>query len=127
LLTLQAMQAINSGIAQEVRDHGGRIDGIYACPHQPDERCACRKPQPGLLLQAAADLNLDLSTSYLVGDALSDVEAGLAAGCQPIMVRTGRGEAQWPRLRADGHADVPVVADLAQAVAWILARPALRS
>lgn len=121
LLSPEAMWAINLGITARVLAHGGRLDRVYACPHRPDEGCACRKPQPGMLLQAAADMALDLPQSYLVGDAVSDVEAALAVGAQPILVRTGRGEAQAAKLRAQGY-DVPVVADLAEAVAWILAR-----
>ncbi|MCS6843195.1 MAG: D-glycero-beta-D-manno-heptose 1,7-bisphosphate 7-phosphatase [Caldilineales bacterium] len=121
LMSLDQMWAINAGIAATVSVQGGRLDRVYACPHRPDEGCACRKPAPGMLLAAAADMGLDLSRSYLVGDAVSDVEAAMAVGAQPILVLTGRGEAQRAGLRAKGY-DVPVVADLAEAVAWILAR-----
>lgn len=119
LMSLGQMWAINGQIAAEVAAQGGRLDRIYACPHRPDEGCGCRKPQPGMLLQAARDLGLDLSASYLIGDAVSDIEAALAVGCRPLLVRTGRGQAQLPGLRANGY-NVPVVADLAEAVAWIL-------
>jgi D-glycero-D-manno-heptose 1,7-bisphosphate phosphatase len=65
------------------------------CPHAPQENCACRKPRPGLLLQAAEALNLDLARSYMIGDALSDLQAGRAAGVREvILVRTGRGRRQ---------------------------------
>lgn len=121
LMTLHEMHAINSRVASAVAAEGGRLDRIYACPHRPEDGCDCRKPRPGMLLQAAADLGLDLRASYLVGDAVSDVEAGLAVHCQPILVRSGRGQAQLPDLKANGY-DVPVVADLAEAVGWILAR-----
>lgn len=120
LLALEEMQAINAGVAAAVAAEGGRLDRIYACPHRPEDGCDCRKPQPGMLLQAAAELGLDLGASYFVGDAVSDVEAALAVGCQPVLVRSGRGEAQLPGLRANGY-NAPVVADLAAAVAWILA------
>ena len=65
---------------------------------------------------------IDLSRSYLVGDAVTDVQAALAAGCQPIMVRTGRGKSQLHRLSSAGCGHVPVVADLAAAVDWIQAQ-----
>jgi D-glycero-D-manno-heptose 1,7-bisphosphate phosphatase len=72
---------------------GVRLDAIYHCPHHPDGavpalavRCACRKPRPGMLLQAAADLDVDLRRSWLVGDILDDVEAGARAGCQTVLV-----------------------------------------
>jgi D-glycero-D-manno-heptose 1,7-bisphosphate phosphatase len=120
LLDLEVLQRINQGMIFEIEAAGGRVDGVYYCPHHPDQGCQCRKPKPGMLLQAAVELQLDLSRSYLVGDALSDVEAALAAGCQPLLVRTGRGAAQQTKLRAVHRRSVPVVADLAEAVAWIL-------
>lgn len=120
LMTAAAVQAINQGIVEQVQQAGGRIDAVYSCPHSPDAGCACRKPQPGMILQAAQDLGLDLARSFLIGDAVSDVQAGLAAGCRPVLVRTGRGAAQVAGLRAAGLDAAPVVADLAAAVAWIL-------
>ncbi len=122
LMTVEALAAINQGIVRQVQQAGGRIDAVYSCPHRPDEGCPCRKPRPGMLLQAALDFGIDLEQSYLVGDARSDVQAGLAAGCQPLLVRTGRGAKQMAGLAADGLSDTPVVADLAAAVAWILSR-----
>lgn len=120
LMSVQTLAAINRGIVQQVQQAGGRIDALYACPHGPDAGCPCRKPRPGMLLQAAQDLTIDLERSYLVGDAVSDIEAGLAALCRPILVRTGRGEKQMAGLAATGLEDVPVMADLGAAVAWIL-------
>lgn len=120
LLDLGILQAINRRMVAEIEAAGGRVDGIYYCPHHPDQGCQCRKPRPGLLLQAAAELQLDLSRSYMVGDAVSDVEAALAAGCQPLLVRTGRGESQRSKLQEPHLLDVPVVADLGEAVRWIL-------
>lgn len=120
LMTVPALAAINQGIVREVGQAGGRIDAVYACPHRPDQGCPCRKPQPGMLLQAARDLDIDLERSFLVGDAVSDVQAGLAAGCQPIMVRTGRGTKQTAQLAVDGLSSVPVVDDLGAAVNWIM-------
>jgi len=77
---------------------GASIDAYYFCPHHPESgmesyriECECRKPLPGMLLQAASDLNIDLSVSWMVGDKLADVEAGIAAGCTPALVLTGYG------------------------------------
>jgi len=120
LMPAETMGRINAEIVRQIERNRGRIDSVYACPHRPDEGCPCRKPQPGLLLQAAADLNLDLSRSVMIGDALTDVQAGLAAGCRPIMLLSGRGQAQLPKLRAGGYTNVPVLADLSEAVSWIL-------
>jgi D-glycero-D-manno-heptose 1,7-bisphosphate phosphatase len=121
ILTRQEVEAINRRLVAEVSVHGGRVDGVYTCPHHPDEGCDCRKPRPGLLLQAARDLDLDLSRSYLVGDAASDVEAALAAGCSPIFVLTGRGQGQQSLLDRQRHARVPVVQGLEEAIDFILA------
>lgn len=75
---------------------GVTLDGIYHCPHAPDgvvpdlaRTCACRKPRPGMLLQAAADLDIDLDRSWMVGDILDDIQAGNSAGCRTILVDLG--------------------------------------
>ena len=91
---------------------GAYIDGIYVCPHHPDkgfegERpeykfdCECRKPKPGLLLQAAKDFNIDLSQSYMIGDSERDVEAGKSAGClNSILIETNMEEALLKAVNA---------------------------
>lgn len=95
LISHATASAINERLLGVIRAAGGRIDAVYMCPHGPDDRCACRKPLPGLLLQAAEDLDIDLTRSVMIGDALSDVQAGQAAGVsQSILLRTGRGRAQ---------------------------------
>ena len=120
ILSCAEVEAINRRMVAEIERQGGRIDAVYYCPHRPDEGCDCRKPRPGMLLRAACELDLDLSGSYLVGDAVSDVEAALAAGCSPILVLTGRGTDQQPILRKRGYTSVPIVAGLAGAVQLIL-------
>jgi D-glycero-D-manno-heptose 1,7-bisphosphate phosphatase len=95
LISLETANQINQRIVEIIQDHGGRIDGAYICPHTPEDRCTCRKPQPGLLLQAAKDLPIDLSHSVMIGDALSDLQAGKAAGIpRLVLVQTGRGADQ---------------------------------
>jgi len=95
LVSLQTASAINQKIVDTIRMNGGQIDAVYMCPHHPDDDCACRKPKPGLLLQAADELKLDLNRSWMVGDAWSDLLAGQAAKLNGvIMVKTGRGSAQ---------------------------------
>jgi D-glycero-D-manno-heptose 1,7-bisphosphate phosphatase len=120
LTTPEAVEAINRYMLAAVEAGGGRMDAVYICPHAPWEHCNCRKPRPALLMRAACEHGLDLSRSYMVGDAVSDVQAGLAAGCKPLMVLTGRGQTQLPALRAGGYGRVPVVADLSAAVAGLL-------
>ena len=90
------LQRMHIYLAGELEQQGVRLDAIYYCPHHPAGvirelavRCTCRKPQPGMLLQAAADLNLDLQRSWFVGDILDDVEAGNRAGCRTVLVDLG--------------------------------------
>jgi D-glycero-D-manno-heptose 1,7-bisphosphate phosphatase len=90
-MNAEMLAGIHDRMLERVHAAGGRIDGIYACPHRPEDRCPCRKPAPGLLQQAAQDLSLDLEASFLIGDAVSDVYAAGAVGCQPILVLTGHG------------------------------------
>jgi D-glycero-D-manno-heptose 1,7-bisphosphate phosphatase len=92
----------------------GLIDATYFCPHAPDEGCECRKPQPGMVLNAARDHGLDLSRSFFVGDKNSDVECGRNAGVKTVLVRTGYGKEQ-DETRADFVAE-----DLQEAAELIL-------
>lgn len=88
-------EEINKRLVRLIEDAGGRIDGVFMCPHAPQDECSCRKPKPGLLLQAASHLSIDLASSILVGDALTDIQAGQSAGIKTnILVRTGRGKNQ---------------------------------
>lgn len=95
IISLQTAHGINIRLKKEIESAGGRIDGVFMCPHAPKDNCNCRKPEPGLILEAAASLSLDLKRSILIGDALSDIIAGQAAGIeQNVLVLTGRGAAQ---------------------------------
>jgi len=92
---------VHARLSQLLGLHDAHVDRFYYCPHHPTEgtgryraHCSCRKPAPGMLLRAAAELDLDLGRSYLVGDKVSDLEAGAAAGCRTILVRTGHGRRQ---------------------------------
>lgn len=109
---------INRRLCQAVEAAGGRIDGIYVCPHTPEAGCECRKPRPGLVLQAAGELDLDLKRSILIGDAMTDLQAGQAAGVGRVaLVRTGRGAAQAAQALA---ASLPVFEDLDEALRRLL-------
>ncbi len=110
---------IHERMVDSIREAGGRIDAILYCPHHPEKGCACRKPRPGLLLDAKRRFDLDLQRSFLVGDAESDILAAQAVGCQPILVRTGRGVEQLRLLKQHGVDGFHVVDDLADAVALI--------
>lgn len=84
---------------------GAKVDAYYYCPHHPDSgtetyrvACNCRKPLPGMLLQAASELGIDLSRSWMIGDKISDIEAGISAGCTSVLVLTGYGAEDQKRL-----------------------------
>jgi D-glycero-D-manno-heptose 1,7-bisphosphate phosphatase len=120
IVSLEQAESIHRRIVAEIVRQGGRIDASYLCPHSPLDGCSCRKPAPGLLLQAAKDLGLDLPHSYLVGDALSDLQAAQAAGVRGFLVLTGRGAAQAALGGLSPETGNSVVADLSEAVARIL-------
>jgi D-glycero-D-manno-heptose 1,7-bisphosphate phosphatase len=95
LITLKTAHEISEKLISEIEHQGGRIDRVLMCPHSPEEGCNCRKPQPGLILRAEHELSIDLSRSIMIGDALSDIQAGQTAGvARTMLVRTGRGVEQ---------------------------------
>ena len=100
------VDTVHIRLREMLRMEGAFLDGIYFCPHHPTEgrerylmTCDCRKPAPGLLLQAAADLHLEPVRSYMVGDTLKDIEAGARAGARGVLVRTGYGSESADTLR----------------------------
>jgi D-glycero-D-manno-heptose 1,7-bisphosphate phosphatase len=122
LFTAQDVRGVERRIEELLLAEGTGLDGAYYCPHHPDfgGPCRCRKPEPGMLLDAARDLGLELSRSYMVGDKLIDVEAGRRAGAKGILVRTGYGAEEAAGAgRTDAAPDV-VCDDLAAAARWIL-------
>ncbi len=89
IFTEEKLQLIHSKIQNDLAKHGVQIDHIYYCPHGWDEKCFCRKPQPGMLFQAQREFCFDLSRTYFVGDDERDIEAGLAAGSQVYLFKDG--------------------------------------
>lgn len=115
LIDLDTLHAIHARMLSTVRNSGGRIDAVMFCPHRPDEHCECRKPMPGLLLEAASRLNVAPDSTIMVGDKISDLKAAGAAGARAILVRTGLNDI--PRDALASLATPPaVVDDLAAAV-----------
>lgn len=114
------VREIHQRLIQLVDNAGGKIDGIYYCPHHPDDECDCRKPKTGLLDTAREDLNLPPG-GYLVGDASSDLEMGRRAGLKTILVLTGRGLNQLELIKMENHPSPwRVTEDLASAALIIL-------
>jgi len=123
MLAVNRLDEIHTELNRQLALQGATIDGIYYCPDAPksDDRTVVenpdRKPGPGMLLRAAADLNLDLGASWMVGDLISDVLAGLNAGCKSILVQSG----QTSQAEADTVAGLaPIAPDLAASVDLIL-------
>jgi histidinol-phosphate phosphatase family protein len=88
LVSAAVLEDIEERIQQELSVHGCRIDAFRYCPHESDAGCACRKPAPGMLLELARELDLDLERSWMIGDSEDDVLAGLAAGCRSARITT---------------------------------------
>ena len=126
----ETLAAVNAELERQLGALGARLDALYVCTHHPTageppyrETCECRKPKPGLLLRAAAELGLDLSRSIMVGDKPSDVEAGQAAGVATVLVLTGYGRGEWEYRRHEWTVKPDHVAeDLFDAVEWAMAR-----
>ena len=131
LITEEQLQTIHLALAEKLAAAGAPLlTHIYYCPHHPKATlpayrldCLCRKPKPGLLLRAATDLGLDPAAGFMVGDRMSDIAAGAAAGCRTILVQTGK------HLEAPIQTSTPVdpllkpdwtCADLPAAVQWII-------
>lgn len=116
----QDIDSLHQQVDADLQKQGAHIDAYYYCPHHPEHGevrdCDCRKPEPGMLLRAAAEHDIDLLKSFMIGDKVSDVEAGLNAGVIPILVETGYGKDE----RADLPPAVLVVRDVSAACDWIL-------
>jgi len=124
------VRRVNQRLLDLLAEQGGRLDGVYYCPHHPIEGegpftypCGCRKPEPGLLYQAEMEHSVRLSQSYVVGDKMTDVELARRVGASGVLVLTGYGRGELERHRAAGRPEPDHVAeDLLSAVRWILER-----
>lgn len=125
-----ALDLMHEHVRRELVALGVRLDGVYHCPHHPEGSvaawaigCDCRKPAPGLIHRAAADLDLDLARSWFVGDILDDVEAGRRAGCRTVLVDLGSESPPKTPLRRPDHVarDTPHALRLAAAAAGLIA------
>jgi D-glycero-D-manno-heptose 1,7-bisphosphate phosphatase len=125
------LHAVNAGLVSALEAAGAHLDGLYVCPHHPTEGappwkadCDCRKPKPGLLVRAAADLALDLAASTVVGDKASDLAVAPRVGARSVLVLTGYGLGEWEYQRATFPvAPDHVAEDLLDAVEWVLGQP----
>ena len=86
IITHDAVNQIHDSIQNHLKKNGTCVDGFFYCPHKPDENCNCRKPKPGLLNQAILELNIDVNSSWMIGDSDSDIEAAALIGCKAIKI-----------------------------------------
>lgn len=92
----QTLNNIHHKMQTQLKEQQGvKVDGIYYCPHHPEENCECRKPQPGLLKQIAADFMIDLKDAFVVGDRFTDIQAAKSVGAKAVLVLTGNGKGTY--------------------------------
>jgi D-glycero-D-manno-heptose 1,7-bisphosphate phosphatase len=115
--------AVHELMTSQLANEGVHIDALYYCPHKGDDACACRKPNPGMLEQAAREHGLDLRRSFVVGDRYGDVQLAHSVGARAVLVRTGygEGELQWHSSTWPALPDF-IAADLAGAAEWIVSQ-----
>ncbi|WP_456377770.1 D-glycero-beta-D-manno-heptose 1,7-bisphosphate 7-phosphatase [Thiolapillus sp.] len=118
LFDRDSLNAMHGKMQHLLAKLGSHVDLIAFCPHTAEERCACRKPRPGLYLQLARRWNTDLDGIPVIGDSLRDLQAAQAVNAHPILVRTGKGEKTVEQLQ--GNKEIPVFDDLGQAVDQLL-------
>jgi D-glycero-D-manno-heptose 1,7-bisphosphate phosphatase len=118
--SLETLAAMNVKMNEQLSQLGGRIDAMFFCPHGPNDGCDCRKPRPGLLTEIGNRFQAELGDVMFVGDNINDVKAARAAGAQPVIVKTGKGEQTASLLVEENINGVPVFDDLAGVVNSIL-------
>jgi len=129
LIKEEQLHQIHRKMKQAFALHDAYFDKIYYCPHylsskfpEYDKDCICRKPKPGLALEAAADLDIDTPRSYMVGDKVEDILFGINISASPILVLTGYGEKSLETLREKKIVPAYIAQDLLEAANWILDR-----
>lgn len=121
MMDAATLETMHGNLRQAVDAQGGRIEAIFHCPHHPNDKCACRKPKPGLIVQAQRQYHTDLATATMIGDSARDIECGIRSGCgRTILVQSGLHDAR-PQLDDQGQHPDWVATDLAEAVDWLLA------
>ena len=111
---------IHELLHQLVEDKGGKIHGIFYCPHGPNDGCNCRKPATGLLEQIEKELERPIKNSFFIGDTTKDIGAARSAHCQPVLVLSGKGKNTFASLDSDSRNSIPVYNDLYEAARAIL-------
>jgi histidinol-phosphate phosphatase family protein len=117
----KTLDAIFLNMKHGVKKAGGDIKDIFFCPHIPEDNCFCRKPKPGLILEAQKKYHIDLAQSCMVGDSMKDIECALNAGCsKALLVKTGNGSTAVHQLSCKGITPDFIGSDLYEAALWII-------
>ncbi|MCD4723165.1 MAG: D-glycero-beta-D-manno-heptose 1,7-bisphosphate 7-phosphatase [Desulfobacula sp.] len=121
MVTQESLDAIFKKMKNGVKKAGGEIKDIFFCPHAPEDNCSCRKPKPGLILDAQKKYHIDLDQSCMVGDSIKDIECAINAGCSKILlVKTGNGSMAEHQLSSKGITPDFIGSDLYEAALWII-------
>jgi len=113
--TMRDVEAVHKYLCQEYERFGVKFQDILICPHHPSDHCKCRKPSPYLVLEAAQRHLIEVSQSFLMGDAASDLECAIRAGCQPVLILTGRGQSTAQML-TNYPTQIPIFSKLMETV-----------
>ena len=119
-VTMETVDDIHRRMIAAIEEAGGAIEHVYYCPHGKDEQCGCRKPRPGMLLRARDELGVDLNDAVFIGDSITDVRAGLAAGARSVLVLTGLGVDQFRYHHHEAEGPFRIMFNLRHAVDGIL-------
>ena len=121
LITTRQLEAIHARLRTDLAGRGVELDGLYVCPHHPDDGCRCRKPETLMVDRAVEELAVDLSRAYVVGDQTRDIHLAQRVGAKGVLVLTGPNSRDAKtELESARTPPVHVAADLAAAVTWIL-------
>lgn len=115
LFDVDTLHRMHEKLNRLLQNEGAQLDGIFFCPHGPDEVCLCRKPKPGLYNDIEKRFNINLSDTVVIGDSLRDLQAAIAVDAKPVLVRTGKGERTLKNNAAD-ISNIPVYDSLAHYV-----------
>ncbi len=119
-LTEDTLRKIHERLIKLLKDYDIVIDGIYYCPHLPDDGCGCRKPSTALIVRAVSELGLSIGRAYVVGDKVSDIEMAENAGAKGILVRTGYGVESEKELSSKPFCPSYIADDMMDAARWII-------
>lgn len=120
IIAPETVEEIHSHMVAAIAEMGGVVEKVYYCPHAKDAGCPCRKPRPGQLLRARDELGIDLNDAIFIGDSMTDVRAGLAAGVHTILVLTGLGLQQFREHYHEANGPFRIFMNLKDAAEGIL-------